>query len=163
MARTPGRRIGERAHCRNKVRQCPRMSPGGSGLSERGPSLITAQCRLGLSVNNSWFVGLRAGLWYGVGMADGTGELLAAKFEAVFPHLGERQRRLLMGAEARVLGHGGVRVVAPVAGVPEAPGSLGGGGGGARAGTLGPGPKPGHGRQAPARPEPRAWPPRSAL
>jgi len=30
-------------------------------------------------------------------MADGTGELLAAKFEVVFPHLGERQRRLLMG------------------------------------------------------------------
>src|SRR6516165_5912077 len=42
-------------------------------------------------------------------MAEGTGELLAAKFEAIFPHLGERQRRLLMGAEARVLGHGGVR------------------------------------------------------
>src|SRR5258708_28676854 len=58
-------------------------------------------------------------------MADGTGELLAAKFEAVFPHLGERQRRLLMGAEARVLGHGGIRVVARVAGVPEATGSLG--------------------------------------
>jgi len=64
-------------------------------------------------------------LWYGVGMADGTGELLAAKFEAVFPHLGERQRRLLMGAEARVLGHGGIRVVARVAGVREATVSLG--------------------------------------
>jgi hypothetical protein len=35
-----------------------------------------------------------------------SGELLAAKFEAIFPHLDERQRRLLMGAEARVLGHG---------------------------------------------------------
>ena len=44
-------------------------------------------------------------------MAEGTGELLAAKFEAIFPHLNERQRRLLMGAEARVLGHGGIRVV----------------------------------------------------
>src|SRR5947199_9726604 len=44
------------------------------------------------------------------------GELLAAKFEAVFPHLDERQRRLLMGAEARVLGHGGIRVVARAAG-----------------------------------------------
>jgi hypothetical protein len=26
-------------------------------------------------------------------MAEGTGELLAAKFEAIFPHLDERQRR----------------------------------------------------------------------
>src|SRR6266480_2596670 len=53
------------------------------------------------------------------------GELLAAKFEAVFPHLDERQRRLLMGAEARVLGHGGIRVVARAAGVREATVSLG--------------------------------------
>jgi hypothetical protein len=35
--------------------------------------------------------------------------MLAAKFEAIFPHLDERQRRLLMGAEARALGHGGIR------------------------------------------------------
>jgi len=49
-----------------------------------------------------------------------SGELLAAKFEAIFPHLDERQRRLLMGAEARVLGHGGIRVVARAAGVREA-------------------------------------------
>src|SRR5213595_1167401 len=53
------------------------------------------------------------------------GELLAAKFEAVFPHLDERQRRLLMGAEARVLGHGGIRLVARAAGVREATVSLG--------------------------------------
>src|SRR5713101_7250518 len=59
-------------------------------------------------------------------MADGTGELLAAKFEAVFPHMGEQQqRRLLMRAGARVLGHGGIRVVARVAGVREATVSLG--------------------------------------
>ncbi len=32
--------------------------------------------------------------------------------------LGERQRRLLLGAEARELGHGGVVAVARVAGVP---------------------------------------------
>jgi hypothetical protein len=57
-------------------------------------------------------------------MAD-SGELLAAKFEAIFPHLDERQRRLLMGAEARVLGHGGIRVVARAAGVREATVSLG--------------------------------------
>jgi Rhodopirellula transposase DDE domain len=57
-------------------------------------------------------------------MAD-SGELLAAKFGAIFPHLDERQRRLLMGAEARVLGHGGIRVVARAAGVREATVSLG--------------------------------------
>src|SRR6266851_5322482 len=56
-----------------------------------------------------------------------SGELLAAKFEAIFPHLDERQRRLLMGAEARVLGHGGIRVVARAAGVREATVSLGAG------------------------------------
>jgi transposase len=38
--------------------------------------------------------------------------MLAAKFGAIFPHLDERQRRLLMGAEARALGHGGIRLVA---------------------------------------------------
>jgi transposase len=44
---------------------------------------------------------------------------LAVKFEVLFPHLDERQRRLLMGAEARVLGHGGIRAVARAAGVSE--------------------------------------------
>src|SRR6516225_9928747 len=58
-------------------------------------------------------------------MAEGTGESLAAKFEVIFPHLDERQRRLLMGAEARVLGHGGIRLVARAAGVREATVSLG--------------------------------------
>jgi hypothetical protein len=52
-------------------------------------------------------------------------EVLAAKFQAIFPHLDERQRRLLMGAEARVLGHGGIRAVAQAAGVREATVSLG--------------------------------------
>jgi len=51
--------------------------------------------------------------------------MLAAKFEALFPHLDERQRRLLMGAEARALGHGGIRLVARAAGVREATVSLG--------------------------------------
>ena len=46
--------------------------------------------------------------------------MLAAKFEAIFPHLDERQRRLLLGAEARALGHGGIRLVAGAAGVREA-------------------------------------------
>jgi len=44
-------------------------------------------------------------------------ESLAAKFAALFPHLDERQRRLVMGAEARVLGHGGIMVVARAADV----------------------------------------------
>jgi transposase len=46
--------------------------------------------------------------------------MLAAKFQAIFPHLDERQRRLLMGAEARTLGHGGIRAVARAADVREA-------------------------------------------
>src|SRR6516162_5538210 len=54
-----------------------------------------------------------------------TKEILAAKFEAIFPHLDERQRRLLLGAEARTLGHGGIRLVAGAAGVREATVSLG--------------------------------------
>src|SRR6266702_1861945 len=58
-------------------------------------------------------------------MAEVTAEMLAAKFGAIFPHLDERQRRLLMGAEARVLGHGGIRMVARAAGVREATVSLG--------------------------------------
>jgi len=53
-------------------------------------------------------------------VAEGFEESLAAKFTVLFPHLDERQRRLLMGAEARVLGHGGIRVVARAAGVREA-------------------------------------------
>jgi DDE family transposase len=44
---------------------------------------------------------------------------LAAKFEVLFPHLDERERRLVAGAEARVLGHGGIRVVARAAGMRE--------------------------------------------
>ena len=56
---------------------------------------------------------------------DETREVLAAKFQAIFPHLDERQRRLLMGAEARALGHGGIRAVAQAVGVREATVSLG--------------------------------------
>jgi len=44
-------------------------------------------------------------------------QVLAAKFEAVLPHLGERQRRLVLGAEARWLGHGGIELVARASGV----------------------------------------------
>lgn len=44
---------------------------------------------------------------------------LAVRFEVLFPHLDERQRRLLMGAEARILGHGSIRAVARAAQVSE--------------------------------------------
>ena len=53
-------------------------------------------------------------------VAVGFEESLAAKFQVLFPHLDERQRRLLMGAEARALGHGGIRLVARAAGGREA-------------------------------------------
>src|SRR5437867_4876083 len=54
-----------------------------------------------------------------------TREMLAALFESVSPHLDERQRRLLAGAQARVVGRGGIRLVARAAGVREATVSLG--------------------------------------
>ena len=60
-----------------------------------------------------------------MGGDEEAGQVLAAKFGAIFPHLDERQRRLLMGAEARALGHGGIRLVARAAGVREATVSLG--------------------------------------
>src|SRR5437764_3375585 len=54
-----------------------------------------------------------------------TREMLAAKFGDILPHLDERQRRLLLGAEARALGHGGIRLVAAPAGAGETTVSLG--------------------------------------
>jgi hypothetical protein len=60
-----------------------------------------------------------------MGGMDEAGRVLSSKFEVIFPHLDERQRRLLMGAEARVLGHGGIRAVARAAGVREATVSAG--------------------------------------
>jgi len=62
-------------------------------------------------------------MWYGRPRGSRVGA--AAKFAAIFPHLDERQRRLLMGAEARALGPGGIRAVARAAGVREATVSLG--------------------------------------
>jgi hypothetical protein len=47
----------------------------------------------------------------------GADEVLAAKFAVVLPHLDERQRRLLLGAEAIALGRGGIASVAAAAGV----------------------------------------------
>jgi hypothetical protein len=54
-----------------------------------------------------------------------TQRMLAAKLEVIMPHLDERQRRLLLAAEARSLGHGGIRAVAQAAGVREATVSAG--------------------------------------
>ncbi|RPK36794.1 Rhodopirellula transposase [Streptomyces sp. ADI92-24] len=54
-----------------------------------------------------------------MGSSEEIEEALAAKFQALFPHLDERQRRLAIGAEARSLGHGGIRLVARAADVRE--------------------------------------------
>ena len=43
-------------------------------------------------------------------------ETLRAKFQAVLPHLDERQQRLVMAGEARSLGHGGIAAVASASG-----------------------------------------------
>jgi hypothetical protein len=55
-----------------------------------------------------------------MGFPDEVMTELACRFQVVLPHLNERQRRLLLGQEARLLGHGGVRAVALVAGASEA-------------------------------------------
>src|SRR3954467_11085529 len=44
---------------------------------------------------------------------------LAQKLATLLPQLDERQRRLLLGAEARALGRGGITRVARVAGVSQ--------------------------------------------
>ncbi|MFJ7968367.1 ISAzo13 family transposase [Streptomyces sp. NPDC096324] len=56
---------------------------------------------------------------------EGQRTVLAAKFEAILPHLDERQRRLLIGAEAQSLGYGGIRAVARATGLREATVSAG--------------------------------------
>ena len=47
----------------------------------------------------------------------GPDEVLAVKLAVLLPQLDERQRRLLLGAEARALGRGGIARVASAAGV----------------------------------------------
>jgi transposase len=44
-------------------------------------------------------------------------EQLATRFAVLLPHLNERQQRLALATEARLVGHGGVRAVAEAAGV----------------------------------------------
>jgi transposase len=72
---------------------------------------------------------------------------LAAKLQVILPHLDERQRRLLLGAEARALGHGGIRAVAHAAGVREATVSAGVDEVDAGASPLGRARRPGGGRK----------------
>ncbi len=52
-------------------------------------------------------------------ISDEARVLLTRRFEVLLPHLNERQRRLALATEARLLGHGGVRLVARAAGVSE--------------------------------------------
>src|ERR1700728_1390366 len=92
-----------------------------------------------------------------------TREMLAAKFETVFPHLDERQRRLLLGAEARSLGHGGIRLVARAAGVREGTVSLGVDELDSGAGPLGRVRRPGGGRKRAADLDPGLLPALLAL
>ena len=52
-------------------------------------------------------------------MSEGTKAELVDALGLLLPHLDERQQRLTLGAAARVLGHGGIRMVAGAAGVAE--------------------------------------------
>jgi hypothetical protein len=52
-------------------------------------------------------------------VSEGIEAGLAEAFKLLLPHLDERQRRLVLGAAARVRGHGGIRRVAGAAGVAE--------------------------------------------
>ena len=90
-------------------------------------------------------------------------EMLAAKFGSIFPHLDERQRRLRMGAEARALGHGGIRLVARAAGVREATVSVGVSELEAGAEPLGRARRPGGGRKRAADTDPGLVPALLAL
>jgi Rhodopirellula transposase DDE domain len=82
-----------------------------------------------------------------MGDAEDTARVLAAKLAMILPHLDERQRRLLMGAEAMSLGHGGIRLVARAAGVREGTVSLGAGELDSSAEPLGRVRRPGGGRK----------------
>ena len=66
-----------------------------------------------MSKNNSSVFGFR---WpVGLGVAEGTTPGLAETLGLLLPHLDERQRRLVLGAAARVYGHGGIRLMAGAA------------------------------------------------
>src|ERR1700756_5719162 len=98
-----------------------------------------------------------------MGVSEEAGQVLAAKFAVIFPHLDERQRRLLMGAEARALGHGGIRPGGPGAGVRQAPGAAGVSELEAGAEPLGRARQPGGGRKRAAEADPGLVPALLAL
>ena len=50
-------------------------------------------------------------------MARDSDDPLAEKFAALFPHLNERQRRLVAAADARMMGRGGVTAVSGASGL----------------------------------------------
>src|SRR5438552_18930254 len=52
-------------------------------------------------------------------ISDAVRAQLDCRLTVLLPHLNERQRRLALATEARLLGHGGVRWVARIAGVSE--------------------------------------------
>jgi Rhodopirellula transposase DDE domain len=89
--------------------------------------------------------------------------MLAAKFAVIWPHLDERQRRLLLGSEARALGYGGIRLVAQAAGVRQATVSLGVDELEAGAEPLGRARRPGGGRKRSAELDPELVPALLAL
>lgn len=52
-------------------------------------------------------------------ISDEVRSQLARRFDVLLPHLNERQRRLALATEARLLGHGGVGLIARIAEVSE--------------------------------------------
>jgi len=98
-----------------------------------------------------------------MGGKEEAAQVLAAKFAVIFPHLDERQRRLLMAAEARALGHGGIRLVARAAGVRQATVSAGVSELEAGAEPLGRARQPGGGRKRAAQADPGLVPALLAL
>ncbi|GAA1932671.1 hypothetical protein GCM10009753_77920 [Streptantibioticus ferralitis] len=52
-------------------------------------------------------------------ISDEVRSQLSRRFDVLLPHLNERQRRLALATEARLLGHGGVGLIARIAGASE--------------------------------------------
>ena len=65
--------------------------------------------------------------------------MLAAKYAVILPHLDQRQRRLALAAEARMLGRGGIRLVAALRGRQRGHGVAGRQRAGGRGDAVGPG------------------------
>lgn len=89
----------------------PRMVDDVSGAARQAVSLGV----VGKLIGGSSF----GACWCAIAVDEAVVGLLAVMFETIFPHLDERQRRLLAGAQARSLGHGGIRAVAQAAGMRE--------------------------------------------